>query len=68
MNECSEKVWAMVQMAAQRIIDHDCRRDCRHYHDGDTPIACPHLYPRDNGVICCYGWEPCDESATESTA
>lgn len=68
MSSYSENVRSLAKMAAQHIIDDDCRRNCKHYRDGRSPFSCKHFYPHDNGDICCYGWRPHDESTTESTA
>lgn len=46
----------LVKLAASQIEHRDCQRGCKFYNDRRGALYCPHLAPRDNGEIACYGW------------
>ena len=47
----------LLQLAARQIEYRDCQRGCIYYDDESGALGCPHLRPRDNGIVCCYGYE-----------
>ncbi len=50
----------LLKLAAHQIEVRDCqgRGGCRHYNVERGAMCCPSLNPRDNGEVCCYGWQP----------
>ena len=48
----SDEAMQLLRLSARQLEHRDCQRGCLHYDEERGALRCPHLYPRDNGVVC----------------